>query len=46
MIPERDELDELEKLFLNCITCECCKGYIDECNGETCKILGQCYCFS
>ena len=24
--------------------CECCKGFVFNCKGETCADLGQCYC--
>ena len=24
--------------------CECCKGFVFNCRGETCADLGQCYC--
>jgi len=24
--------------------CECCKGYVYNCKGNTCKFLGACYC--
>ena len=26
--------------------CECCRGFVEECKGQTCKILGQCFCFT
>jgi hypothetical protein len=29
---------------MECMNCECCKGNVYECEGETCVQLGSCYC--
>jgi hypothetical protein len=46
VLPETDLLHKLELQFLRCLSCECCHGNVDECAGQTCQILGQCYCYS
>ena len=40
---DSDEEDE-NKFYLKYKNCQCCKGYVYKCNGDTCKSLGQCYC--
>lgn len=40
---EDDESDD-EKWFPKYRLCECCKGFVYKCEGETCKSLGKCYC--
>ena len=40
---DSDEEDE-NKFYSKYKNCQCCKGYVYKCNGDTCKSLGQCYC--
>ena len=40
---DSDEEDE-NKFYPKYKNCQCCKGYVYKCNGDTCKSLGQCYC--
>ena len=40
---DSDEEDE-NKCYPKYKNCNCCKGYVYKCNGETCKSLGQCFC--
>ena len=40
---DSDEEDE-NKCYPKYKSCNCCKGYVYKCNGETCKSLGQCFC--
>jgi len=42
-LEEEDESDD-EKWFPKYRNCECCKGFVYKCEGDTCKNLGKCYC--
>ena len=39
-----DGSDDEEKWYPKYKDCECCHGFVNKCNGESCKALGQCYC--
>lgn len=41
---EIDNESDDEKWFPKFENCECCKGFIYQCKGETCKDLGVCFC--
>jgi len=36
--------DEGEEWFPDYRSCHCCKGFVNNCKGETCVTLGQCFC--
>jgi hypothetical protein len=40
---DEDESDD-EKWFPKFMNCECCKGFVYKCQGETCQTLGKCFC--
>lgn len=39
-----DSESDADKWFPDFKDCDCCKGYVYLCNGETCNEMGQCYC--
>ena len=39
-----DESGDDEKWIPKYKDCPCCKGFVYNCNGDTCTLLGQCYC--
>ena len=39
-----DDSEDEDKWFPKYKDCECCKGFVYKCPGESCKNLGQCYC--
>ena len=39
-----DLSDDEDKWFPMYRDCECCKGFVFNCNGEICADLGQCFC--
>ena len=41
---ENAESEDEDKWFPKYKDCECCKGFIFKCKGQTCADLGQCYC--
>jgi len=43
-LDEEDEESDDEKWFPKYRNCECCKGFVYKCEGETCRNLGKCYC--
>ena len=43
LFDEDDESDD-EKWFPKYRNCDCCKGFVYKCEGDTCKSLGKCYC--
>ena len=40
---EEDSEDE-DKWFPDYKDCKCCRGFVYNCQGETCILMGQCYC--
>ena len=40
---EEDSEDE-DKWFPDYKDCKCCHGFVYNCQGETCILMGQCYC--
>lgn len=44
IMAEMEESDDEDKWFPQYQNCECCKGFVYRCKGETCKSLGQCFC--
>jgi hypothetical protein len=41
---ETDETDRTDLWYPEYKDCECCKGYVNRCEGETCIYLGKCFC--
>ena len=39
-----EESEDEDKWIEKYKDCQCCQGFVDKCNGETCAQLGQCYC--
>ena len=45
--PEEEDLEAMEELQLmeELKDCECCKGNFNNCNGEVCASMGNCFCY-
>ena len=37
--------EEFESVFVDAMKdCQCCKGFVNSCDGDACQYLGICYC--
>ncbi len=39
-----EESEDEDKWIEKYKNCECCRGFVYKCKGDTCASLGQCYC--
>jgi hypothetical protein len=40
------ELDDIDYFHEKSKDCDCCHGYVNECKGAMCEMLGCCHCYA